>query len=173
KQDAAGLRFVRLAGLPVDSHHYWLMTLETQSHDSRERTVDEAQANALAGADGNFIGERAVHSYGIADAPGHRRFHRVTKSGRDLRIRCQTPVRQHPDKVAVTRNRSRLLDDEHARQAAPELPQAVSMRVIPEGPRVGRRESIFEAFAGLDRWLRETGNAVHGVRQPDAVPVDR
>lgn len=45
------------------------------------------------------------------------------------------------------------------------------MRVIPEGPGIGRREFVDEAFAGPDRRLGEAWHAIHRIGQPDAVPM--
>src|SRR5262249_55457648 len=53
------------------------------------------------------------------------------------------------------------------------LLQPVNVWMVPERACIGRRELIDKTLTGLDRFLAETWNAVHGDRQPDAVPMYR
>src|SRR5205823_6859309 len=90
-----------------------------------------------------------------------------------LCIAVEPPVRQHPKNIAIDSNgRSGLFDYESAGEPAPELLQAVGMRVIPEGPGIGWSEFVGEALAGCDGPSSKAGHAIHGIREPYAVPMD-
>ena len=64
------------------------------------------------------------------------------------------------------------MDDQCAGKSTPKLLQRIGVWVVPEGAGVGRRELVDEALAGPDRFLRETGDPIHGIRQADAMPMD-
>ena len=149
------------------------MSLEAQRHDAGERGVEQPQADAFAGADRLVGRDDAVQRDRVADPSRHPGFHHVAEAGRDLALFVDAPVRQHPEHVAVDGDGLRLLDDQRAGEPAAELLQAVGMRVVPEGAGIGRRELVDERLAWPDRRLRQARNAVHGVRQPDAVPMHR
>ena len=74
--------------------------------------------------------------------------------------------------VAVDLDGLKLLDDQHAGHTAAGLLQAVGMRMVPEGAGIGRRELVGKAPTRLDGRLRQAWHAVHGIRQPYAVPVN-
>ena len=173
EEDAACLRLVRIAGLAVDRNNHRTMALEPQRHDAGERPIDEAQPDALASPHLLVHGDRTVERHQVADPAGHRRFHPVAEAGRDLPVRCESPVGEHPQNVAIDRHRLGLVDDQDAAEPATELLQAVDVRVIPECAGVRRRKCVDEALAGLDRRLGQPGHAIHGVGQPDTVPMDR
>ncbi len=77
---------------------------------------------------------------------------------------------EHQHDIRVDLDRLGLVDDQRAMEAAIDL--AGGMGVVPEGARIGRAEHVVEARAGRDRRLGEVRDAVHGIGQPDAVPVD-
>ena len=84
------------------------------------------------------------------------------------------PVVQHPGDIPVhPKYRFPLLHDQHAVKAARHLFEAVRMRVVPEGAGIDGIELVGEGPAGPDRRLRHVRHAVHGVGQPEPVPVDR
>ena len=72
-----------------------------------------------------------------------------------------------------TKSYRNLGDDQRAVEPAADLDKASLVGVVPESTRIGARKLVSECFAGRDRLLREMRNAVHGVGQPDAMPVDR
>jgi hypothetical protein len=136
-----------IAGLPVDCHDHGTMALDAQRHDSRQRAVDQPQAHALAGPHRDLVGQCTVDGHRVADAAGHSGFHGIAEAGRDLGCGRQSPIRQHPDNVAIDRDRLGLFDDQRAGHPAPGLLQAIGVRVVPEGPGIGRGELVGEALA--------------------------
>src|SRR5207248_3509772 len=109
---------------------------------------------------------------GVTDATRHAGFHAVAEAARDPALVVEPPVLDDPQQVSTNRNRLRFLDNQRAGQTAPKLLQRVGVRVIPERPRIGRRELVDKALAGSDRLLSQAGYPVHRVRQADAVPMD-
>ena len=83
----------------------------------------------------------------------HRIVHGVAETPAELAVGIQTPVREHPDEVAVDRNGFPFLDDERAGEAPAELLKAIGVRVVPKRAGVGQGELVGKACAGLDRWL--------------------
>ncbi len=164
-------RLVRFAGLPVERHDHRRVTREAKAHDASERGIDQAKAEALARADRLLLGDGAVDGHDIAEPAGHRRFHGVAEAAGDLPMRPQPPIGQDPEEVAIHRRRIRLLDDQSAGEPTSLLLQAVGVRVIPEGSSIRWRELVNEALTGRDGRLGEAGHTVHGVGQPDAVPM--
>ncbi len=148
------------------------MTLETQCHDSRQRAVDDAQADPLASPHRLVCRHGAVDRHRVADAARHRRIHRIAEAGGNLCIRREPPVGQQPQNVAIDWDGFRLLDNQCAAHSPPELLQAVGVRVVPERAGVGRRELIGEALARSDRRLSEPRHAVHSKREPDSMPMN-
>jgi len=164
---------VRFARLSVDGYNRRAVPLEAQGHHAGEGAIDQAEAQTLAGFYRLIAGNGAVQCDDIADVAGHGRFHAVAEARSDPAVRGQTPVRHHPDEIAINDDGRGFLDDERAGQAAAELLEAVGMRVVPERAGVRRREFVNEAVAGADRRLGKAGHAVHGVGHADAVPMDR
>src|SRR5215471_21408451 len=74
--------------------------------------------------------------------PRNAHFHAVSKAASDRSVVVQTEIAEDPDDVAIDRQGLRLLDDQCAHQAAPDLLGAVRMRVVPEGAGIGRRELV-------------------------------
>ena len=164
---------MRLAGLSVDRHDRRLVPLEAQRHHARQRAIDEPQAQPLAGFH-RLVGARAaVERHDIANMARHRIVHGVAETPAELAVGIQTPVREHPDEVAIDRDGFPFLDDERAGEAPAELLKAIGVRVVPKRAGVGRGELVGKACAGLDRRLSQAGHAVHGVGQADAVPMNR
>ena len=102
---------------------------------------------------------------------------RVHEAGEVLALRCfavEAPVRQDPHEVAIDRRRVTLFDDQGAVESSRQLLAVAEMRVVPVGAGVRKIEFVDElAAVRRDRRLRQSGHAVHGIRQPDAVPVHR
>src|SRR5205085_6954807 len=139
------------------------VTRESSPADARVRLSESAQEHALAGAYPLPFRQPAIDGDRVADAPGHPRLHAVAEAGDELGAIIEPPILDDPEELAVDHWRLGLFDNEGARQAATHLHQAIGMRVIPEGTRIGRREAIGESFSWPDRWLRQPGHAVHGV----------
>ena len=80
---------------------------------------------------------------------------------------------EHPERSRSTATGSALLDDQRARRARGRAARGCRRADDTRSARIGRRELVDKAFAGLDRRLGQARHAVHGVRQADAVPVNR
>ena len=183
----------RAAG-PIRAH---VCPLEPDSH--RPRRLHEADVEAAAGGDRERdVRElRRVVELGAVDREHAKRCSRdreavteavrvdQTKANRRSCGDSSTPrgvvsvqgrdavERVHGDgEVGAGRARARL-DDEHAEEAAPDLLRGDLVRVVPERPDLLRSESVGVALAREDGVLRHAGHAVLGVRDVDAVPVDR
>lgn len=76
---------------------------------------------------------------------------------------------QHPLGV-IAAGFGRVVDDQRRVQAAIDLHATVRMEEV--GARVRRREGVGVVRAGGDRLLGDARDAIGGVVQPDAVPVD-
>ena len=78
-------------------------------------------------------------------------------------------------KSRSTRHEVRVarMHDERAHHAHRHLHHLVGVRVVHEGARVLHLELVDEGLADRDVRLRQPADAVHAVRQQDAVPVDR
>lgn len=172
KRQTSALGLVRLARLSVDCHDRRLVPLEAQRHHARQRAIDEPQAQPLAGFHRLVADRAAVERHDIANMARHRIVQGVAETPAELAVGIQTPVREHPDEVAIDRDGFPFLDDERAGEATSELLKAIGVRVVPKRAGVGRGEPVGKACAGLDR-LGQTGHAVHGVGQADAVPMNR
>src|SRR3546814_9174145 len=83
----------------------------------------------------------------------------------------QAPVAENPDDLAVHTDRLALFDDQRTVQAAADLLEAALVRVVPICASIRQVEGIGEGLARSDRLLRQVRDAVHGIRQSDAVPV--
>ena len=81
------------------------------------------------------------------------------------RSRCGEQERD----LAIDVDRLGVLDDERAGE--PAIGLAGNIGVVPERAGVGRPEAVIEARAGCYRWLGQLRYAVHGIGQPDAVPM--
>jgi hypothetical protein len=149
------------------------LSLEAQGHDAGDRRIQEPQPDPLAGSHTHRVGHLAVDRDGVADPTIHRFFHRVVEAGRDLSVVHQPPVLYGPVQLAIDRGRVGFLNDQRTRQAAPDLHEAVVVRMVPKRAGIRRGEGIVEAFAGRNRLLGKAWHAVHRVRQPDAVPMHR
>src|SRR5262249_53703576 len=147
------------------------MTLETQRHHSRESRIDKAQPNTLARFDRHLIRYRAIDCDRVAETTGHRRVHHATETRRDLRFSCKAPIGNHPNELTVAGDWLQLFNDQCTGHTAPELAEAIGMRVVPERPGIRWCELIGESLARFYRLLGEPGHAVHCVGKPDAVPV--
>src|SRR3546814_11419516 len=86
----------------------------------------------------------------------------------DLGVLPKTPVAEHPDDVAVHRNRLALIDDQRTVEAAPGLLEAALVRVIPVSPGIGHLELVDEGFARRDRRLGQARHTVHRIRNAHA-----
>ena len=140
---------------------------------SSQGRVDEAQPQAFASAYRLGVRDRAVERHRVANPAGHPSFHHVAETRCNLRIRRQSPIGEHPQHIAIDRDRYCFFDDQRACETTPQLLQAVRVRVIPERSGVGRRERVDKLFARVDRRLRKARHAVHRIRQAHAMPVDR
>jgi hypothetical protein len=85
------------------------------------------QAKALAGFHRLIARSGAVQRDDVADVARHRRLHAVAEARRKRAVRRQTPVRQHPHRVAIDSDGRRFLDDQRAGQAAAELLNAAGV----------------------------------------------
>ena len=96
------------------------------------------------------------------------------QAGQDLVGRLADPIGpvvEDDDGLAVVAaGLGRVLDDQHAVQAAVQLHPGMGVEEVGAG--VGDRELIDEAGTGGDRGLGEPGDAVHVVADCHAVPVD-
>ena len=173
KQQPAAFQRMRIAGLAVIGDDNRIVSLEAKRDDAGECCIRDAEPYPFPRLYRNLVGNPAIHRDGIADASRHPRFHAIAETSCDLSIIVEAPIRDEPGQIAVgNRDRVAFLDDQRARQPAPELLQTIGVRVIPEGAGIGRREFVNEAFAGADRFLRQAGHSVHRIRQADAVPMD-
>ena len=116
-----------MAGLAVNGDDHRTVAFETKRHDARKRAIDQPQADPLPGVDLFAARNSAVDRNGVADTTGHRGFHGVAKSGCNLRIRGEPPIREHPDQIAIDRITFRLLDNQWTSEAPAELLQAVAV----------------------------------------------
>src|SRR3546814_8007057 len=82
----------------------------------------------------------------------------------------QAPVAENPDDLAVHTDRLALFDDQRTVQAAADLLEAALVRVVPICASIRQVGGIGEGLARSDRLLRQVRDAVHGIRQSDAVP---
>ena len=90
-----------------------------------------------------------------------------------LIIVTQPPVVGDKGDVGATSGRSRLAHHQRPVEAAGKLLPALVVGVVPESPRVTKREAVGEAFARLDSGLGQIRNTVHLVQIADPVPVHR
>ena len=82
------------------------------------------------------------------------------------------PVVEDEDPLGVvTAGVAGVVDDHRGVQPAVELDPDVGVKEV--GARIRSGELVHELAAGLDRILGEAGDAVGGVGQSDAVPVNR
>ena len=137
-----------LCGLAVDRHHPDRVSIEPDEEAACRGGVDDPQPQALAGFHRDIGTDGAVHE------------HRRTVG----RSRCGEQERD----VAIDVDR-RVLDDERAGE--PAIGLAGNICVVPERAGVGRPEAVIEARAGCYRRLGQLRYAVHGIGQPDAVPM--
>jgi hypothetical protein len=93
KHQAAVLRLVGIARLPVDGHDDRPMPLEAQRHQAGKRPVDQPEANSLAGPHRLVHRQRAVEGDGAAGPPGHRCLHAVAEIRGNRPVLAQAPVR--------------------------------------------------------------------------------
>ena len=149
------------------------MSGELETENARVGAVDEPQAKTLAAANRKGIGDLAVHRHRVADAAVVGHVVEVVEIVADLRIAEQSPVTDHPNEIAIDLDRSRLLDDQRPAEAPAHLYGAVLVRVVPVGAGIGYVELVGEGLAGRDGFLRQVGDAVHGIGHPDPVPVHR
>jgi hypothetical protein len=119
------------------------------------------------------VGNAAIDRHRVADASRHAHFHAVAKAAGDRSIVIQAKITEDPDDVAIDTGGLRLFDDQRAHQAAPYLLGAVRMRVVPVSAGIRDRKLVSEVLLRPDRRLRDIGRAVHRVRNPQAVPMDR
>ena len=96
---------------------------------------------------------------------------KLPKLGWMVAVVHQPPVVDHQHQVAVDLRRLALVDDQHAVEPARQLLRGAEMGVVPERAGIGRREVVVEALARLDRLLRQIRHAVHGIGQPQPVPM--
>src|SRR3546814_16664959 len=83
----------------------------------------------------------------------------------------EAPVAEYPDGLAVDTVRLALFDDQRTVQGAADLLECALVRVVPICASIRQVEGIGEGLARSDRLLRQVRDAVHGIRQSDAVPV--
>ena len=168
----AVLGCMRLDRLAVEGDDGRRMPAELQREDPSIRRVDQAQAQPLARRHLDAIGHAPIDRDGVAEPAGMGDIVRIAPVLDQLRLSIEPPVGKQPDQVAIDRRRIGLLDHEGAAEAAPDLPAALHMRVVPVGPRIRHREVIEKARAGIDRCLGDVGDAVHRIRQANSVPVN-
>src|SRR6185437_5476405 len=101
------------------------MTSELEPVDARRRRVDQTETDPLAGADRDSPRHLAIDRHRVADAARHGHFHRIVEAAGDRRIGLQPEIAEHPDEVAIDRERGVLLDDERAVESAADLLAAV------------------------------------------------
>ena len=172
EDDAPAVRLVRLDRLAVERDHGWPVVLELQPEDARVGGIDQAQAQALAGAHREGLRDAAVDRDRVADPAVVACVHEAAEVVADLGVGQQAPVVEHPGHVAVDLDRLALLDDQRPVEAAPDLLVAALVRVVPVGAGIGDVERVDEGLARCDRPLGQMRHAVHGVRHAQAVPVD-
>ena len=165
-------RRMRIARLAVIGDHHRIVGLETKRNDPGECCIDDSDPDPLPALHRYTVGNPAIQSNGIADPAGHPGFHAVAKTRSDPAFLVETPILDEPQEIAVDSDPLTFFDDQCAGKSTPKLLQRIGVWVVPEGAGVGRRELVDEALAGPDRFLRETGDPIHGIRQTDAVPMD-
>ena len=104
---------------------------------------------------------------------GRARSHRLAPGvvmGADRRA---TRERVHREGEVETARALLRIDDERAEEPLLHALGGVLMRVVPERPDLLRAEAVDVAAARLDGVLGDSGDAVFGVRDVEAVPVDR
>jgi hypothetical protein len=166
------VRRVGLDRLAVDGNHFRLVASEFQAEYPGIGGVDQAQADALAAADGEAVGDRAVHRHRISDPAIVACIHHIAEIALDLGGFAEPPVVQYPGQIAVHGDRLGLFDDQGAVEASPDLLGTALVGVVPVRAGVWDGELVDEAPARGDRLLGEMGHPVHGVGDAQAVPVD-
>src|SRR3546814_3307691 len=147
------------------------MAVELQPENARGRGVDHTQPHALPGSDREALANSPVYRDGVADPPGMAHVVTIAEIVADGGIIAQAPVAENPDDLAVHTDRLALFDDQRTVQAAADLLEAALVRVVPICASIRQVEGIGEGLARSDRLLRQVRDAVHGIRQSDAVPV--
>ena len=91
---------------------------------------------------------------------------------RDLRCVVQTPIVDEQDFVEIDlRPAGRFINDECAIEPSGHLLPSAIVRVVPVGAGIRHGEIVEKIIARLDGHLRQAGDAVHAVGDPDPVPV--
>ncbi len=147
------------------------MTFELKTENACIGGVDQAQTDALAGANVEVTGNAAVHRDCVSEAAVVADVVQVIEIVLDRRIFLQAPVAEHPRDVTIDGDRIRLIDNQCSIETARDLCGTVMMRVIPERTRVEAVELIREGLAGTDRLLGNVCDTVHGVRHTQPVPM--
>jgi hypothetical protein len=166
EDDPAAGRLMRLDRLAIERHDRRPMVLELQPEDPRIGSIDQTEAQSLAGAHREALQDAPVDRDRVADPAIVAAVHEAAEVVADLGVWQQTPVVQHPRDVPVDLDRLALLDDQRPIQAAPDLLEAALVRVVPVSPGVGDVELVDEGLARRDRTLGQVRHAVHGVRHP-------
>jgi hypothetical protein len=97
EHDAAALGLVRLDRLTVERQDDRPMAGELQSEDARVGGVDQAQAQALAGAYGEGLGHAAVHGHRVANPAVVSHVVKIVEAAGDFGVARQPPIVDQPD----------------------------------------------------------------------------
>ncbi len=156
----------------VDPDHPERLTIEIELKVAALRGVHDAPALRRARARNQAALFAAVHEHVVAfpterhprRGSGIRRLERPVIADFDV-AQHQHELIGRPDVIR------RILHEQRAVQAEPDLRRRHDVRVIPEQAGVRHDEVVREGLTGLHVWLRMPWHAVHPIRHADAVPV--
>ena len=134
---------VRLDRMSVQRDDARRVPFEAQAVDPRARSVDQPQADDARPRAPRTSPTTAPFTVTVLPMrPAWLASIALTKSPVMRRLAIESPIRKHPDQVAVDRRRIALLDDQRAVESAPDLLGAAEMRVVPEGAGVRQIEFV-------------------------------
>ena len=168
-------RLEALRRLAVDADHIGLEVVEADAGRAGVAEVREAKPQARPRRRLDRVRRRlAGNGEKVADPAARRRLERAAE-GRQRPVGIEAPVVEDDDVLAVDRRRGPFLDDEEPGEATLRRLGARARDAGPEevGAGVGGREAAVEILPRRDRRLRQPADAVHGVRDAHAVPVQR
>src|SRR6185369_16828729 len=145
---------------------------EIRGEDTAVGGVEKAQTNSLTGFhDENLVAPTVDRDHVAPAAVVHEAVPCV-ELGIDLRIGADQPVIEYPEDVARIRRGLRVLHDQYAVETALDLLARTDVGMEPEGASIFRDEVVDKGLARANGRLGDIGNAVHRIRDADAVPVD-
>ncbi len=95
----------------------------------------------------------------------------IAETGLDGAVVLQPPVIDDQHEVAVDLDGYALIDDQDAIEPSGQLLRRSEVGVKPKRTGIRRGKVVIEALARLDWRLSQVGDAIHGIGQPQAVPM--